>query len=198
MVVLVAIAEHHGRDPGVGALAFAGRAGRHRVAIEQDRLAEAAPGMVERGLERGMIGAWICATRRSSSVRAIRSRQIGPAPVIRDGIRPMPAAGARRLDQRARRQRRRRDRARIDLALVAVEVDLGPGRAGDEGGGAGAGRAPHQPVDQPVLERLERGARDSRRLEQGGLVIASRHGGPTARPARSAARVECGRRGAIR
>ncbi len=84
----------------------------------------------------------------------MRSRQIGPAPAIRDGIRPSPPR-VRADWTRLPDGERRRDQGRIDLALVAVEIDLGARRAGDEGGRAGRGRAPDQPVDQPVLERLQ-------------------------------------------
>ena len=93
----------------------------------------------------------------------MRSRQIGPAPVIRDGIRPSPPR-VRADWTRLPDGKRRRDQRRIDLARVAVEVDLGARRAGDEGGRAGGGGAPDQPVDQPVLERLQRRLAEPRGL----------------------------------
>ena len=87
------------------------------------------------------------------------------------GDQAEPAPGARRLDQAAGRQRRR-DQRRIDLALVAVEVDLGARRPGDEGGRPGRGGAPDQPVDEPVLERLQRRLGEPRGAEQSGPIVA--------------------------
>ena len=50
------------------------------------------------------------------------------------------------------------DRCGIDLVLRAIAVDGGAGRLGYDGGRAVAERPPDQPVDEWVLERLQRRA----------------------------------------
>ena len=52
----------------------------------------------------------------------------------------------------------------VDLVLGAVAVDRGPRRPGDDGADPVAKRAPDQPVDQRVLERLERARRPQRAM----------------------------------
>ncbi len=86
--------------------------------------------------------------------------------MIRDGISPSPPR-VRADWTRLPDGERRGDQRRVDLARVAVQVDLGARRAGDEGGGAAGGGAPHQPVDQPVLERLQRRLAEPRGLQAG-------------------------------
>ena len=137
---------------------------RHRMAIEQDRRRRTGrgPPPAPPRAPRDRAGGSSLDPPRRARRAAIRSRQIAPAPAIRDGIRPRPPR-VRADWTRPPDGERRRDQRRIDLALVAVEVDLGARRAGDEGGRAGRGGAPDQPVDQPVLERLERGLRRAAR-----------------------------------
>ena len=152
----VAVAEHDvgRRSPPLGAA---------RGGIEWQSSRIAAPNRLARAARAPSSSARMIGPvdRRRSAAPArrggCRSRQIAPAPVIRDGIRPS-RRGCAPTGAMLRRRQRRRDQRRVDLALVAVEVDLGARRAGDEGGRAGRGRRA-RPAGRPAGPRASRASR---------------------------------------
>ncbi len=171
----MAVAEH---DRGWPAILIVGaRARRHGMAIDQHRIAEPCPRLGQRLGDGRVEGAMdrIQPPVQLGARNALAPDRAGAGEPRRNQAET--ATRTRRLDEPARRQRRR-DQRRIELTLLTVEIDLQPGRAGDEGGHAQSGCSPDQPVDQPILQRLQQLLAQPRGVQQVRAIITAgmRHG----------------------
>jgi hypothetical protein len=145
-----AIAQNHAR-----LLRQAKSARGHRMAVEQDGGPEPSARFLQHGRERAMIGAvdGFDAPVELARRQAPPPDRSCPGDARRNKAESAAAAG--RLQQRARRGRRRHH-AGVDLPFVTVEIDLGARSQRDQCARPFGDSAPDQPVDQPVLEHLQR------------------------------------------